>query len=362
MPETPLTSIIILAFNGMKHLPECLETVTDQSSPDNEIIVVDNGSTDGSPDWVAECYPGVRLIRSRKNRGYCGGMNLGIQHATGRYVFLLNQDIALDPRCVSEMEQAMNDAPENTLGGFPKVLFYDMPDFINSFGVNWYENCHWRDARVGLPDLGQYKSPEFVFGSIFPAVMFKRRGFLEIGGFDPVFWSYCEDFDICYRANILGFRLLAIPGAVMKHKYRASSKDKSDPLWSRYWFVRNYLLVFLKNYEWKNLVKYRYIISMRYMGHAFRQAWQARRRREVLTYLKVMFSLLINSPRIIRNRRWIQKNRKLPDEAVWKIGLVEEFNIYHVDGNIVLSLNAMRAALDGEEYTYPIHDREYRSV
>ena len=115
------------------------------------------------------------------NEGFCKGMNRGVQEARGELVLLLNQDLALHPDCFRELVAAFDNPPEDNLivgsssgdrpviGVFPKVLFYSLPTFINAFGVEWYESCHWRDSRVGLPDLGGFDRPETVFGSIFPS-------------------------------------------------------------------------------------------------------------------------------------------------------------------------------------------------
>ncbi len=360
--ESPVTSIIVLIWNGREHVSECFRTIFEQDDSDFEVIAVDNGSTDDSITWIQTHYPTVRIISSPKNRGYCGGMNLGIRHAQGEYIFLLNQDISLDASCLRNLTRTMKNASTNVIGVFPKVVFYSLPHFINAFGVRWYEQCHWRDTRVGLFDAGQFTDTETVFGSIFPAVMFKRSLFEKIGGFDECFWSYCEDFDVCYRAGVMGYTFLAQPSSEIRHKYRASSRDTSDPLWSRYWFVRNYLMVFLKNYEWKNLRLYARIIFLRYYWLSFKNAWHHRTWSEVKMYLKVAVNLMFHLPHILVERRSIQKQRKVSDREIWSTGSIEEFNIYHVDGNIVLSLNALRAAVRNEMYDYQIGERGYSSI
>ncbi|MBN1355492.1 glycosyltransferase family 2 protein [bacterium] len=358
----PRTSIIVLSYNGMKHLPECLESIYDQTDTDFELIVVDNASRDGSPQWVTNHYPTARLIKLCRNQGFCRGMNRGVAEAVGEYLFLLNQDIVLDTECLGNLAGEMESRSKTWIGAFPKVVFYDAPEFINAFGVRWYETCHWRDTRVGLADFGQYKTPEQVFGSIFPAVLLRRDRFNEIGRFDPLFWSYNEDFDLCYRAALFGYKFVAVPASVIRHKYRASSRDLSDPLWSRYWFVRNYFLVFLKNYQLKNLLKYRRIIFMRYMGFSMKEAWKTGRFKEVLVYGKIIVSLVFRVPWILKRRFFIQLHRKISDREIWSYGTVEEHNIYHYNGCIVLSLKSFRAAVIGEKYPYTIGDVTYSSI
>jgi GT2 family glycosyltransferase len=359
--DVPRLSVVVLSYNGMDHLPECLHTIHAQDFSDIEVIVVDNGSTDGSGAYISASWPSVRLIALKDNTGFCAGMNRGIEEARSDLVLLLNQDLSLEVNCFSELMKTWTHPPPDTLpadcpvmdrpviGVFPKVMFYSVPRFINAFGADWYASCHWRDSRVGLPDIGAFDKDETVFGSIFPAVLFDRNKLVEIGAFDPVFISYCEDFDVCYRSNILGYRFVTCPEAVIRHKYRASSTDQTDPLRARFWFIRNYLLVFLKNYELKNLLRYGLSIFRRYLWNTMRHAIQTGNRAELVMCIRIIGSITKKMPGIIRSRYQIQKNRKFGDRCFWKTDSVEDYNIFHVDGSIVLSLKSMRAGKSGDK-------------
>ncbi len=349
----PILSVVVLSYNGIEHLPECLQTIFAQDFKDFEVIVVDNGSTDGSVEYIKNYQPAVTLIQLNQNMGFCIGMNRGAEEAKGKFVLLLNQDLSLDKSCFSALMKSWDNLPPDNIfsskeerpviGVFPKVLFYSTPGFINAFGAEWFVDCHWRDSRVGLPDLGAFEKSETVFGSIFPAVLFDKEKFQKIGGFDPIFVSYCEDFDVCYRSNILGYRFITAPKAIIKHKYRASSTDQTNPLQSRFWFLRNYMLVFLKNYEGKNLVKYGNRIFKRYIWNSMRHAFTTRNRAEFLMNIRVLGSILKKIPGVFRARRQIQNNRKYKDQIFWQTGDVEDFNIFHVEGCIVLSVKSLRA-------------------
>jgi len=346
----------------MEHLRDCLESIQTQLHQDCELIVVDNHSQDGSADWIAENYPDIHLIRSEKNLGFSGGMNLGIRNAGGRYLLLLNQDIVLDSGCFDSLKTASGNSGNNIIGYFPKVVFYQAPGFLNAYGSNWYESCHWRDSRVGLPDLQRFQNREFVFGSIFPAVMLEKNRFLEMGGFDTVFWSYCEDFDVCYRAQIFGYQFELVPDAKIRHKYRKSSRDDEDPLWSRFWFLRNYIMVFLKNYEPRNLRQYGKQIYRKYLGNTLRSALRTRNWAEVRLIQKVIISLVFRLPWIILKRLPIQKRRVKTDQEIWQKGRVEPLNLYHVDDCIVLSMKSMRAAVYGEKFEYEVEGKTYSTL
>jgi GT2 family glycosyltransferase len=360
--NAPRTSIIVLSFNGLEHLPGCIGSISNQTDQNFELIIVDNASKDDSVIWIQQHCPSARLILSKKNIGYSGGMNLGARASAGTFLLLLNQDVVLEPECLERLCRELDHRSDTFHAVFPMVRFYHARDFINAYGAAWYETCQWRDTRVGLMDLGQYSESEQVFGSIFPAVMFRKDKFFEIGAFDELFWSYNEDFDICYRSNLFGYKFICTPKAVIFHKYRASSKDSSDPLWSKYWFIRNYFLVFLKNYELSSLIKYRKILFMRYLGHATKDAWKFRRFRELILYFKIVVWLVIRSPWIMKRRYFIQKHRKIPDNNFWVYGKVEEYNLYHYNGAIVLSLKALRASTRGEKYMYRAGRHEFSSI
>jgi GT2 family glycosyltransferase len=348
-------SVIVLSYNGMAHLPECIESVYAQSYEKFELIVVDNGSTDGSADYIAETWPTIQLVRLSANMGFCEGMNRGVREAHGNVALLLNQDICLHSDCFESLMETWSNPPPDidlrsshkitrpVIGVFPKIVFYHAPLFINAFGAEWYMHCHWRDNRVGLPDLGAFDQPETVFGSIFPAVMFHRQRFLEIGGFDSMFVSYCEDFDVCYRSNILGYRFVTSPKAVIRHKYRSSSTDSENPVESRFMFLRNYMLVFLKNYQTVNLIRYGPGIFYRYIWSTFRHAFATRNKSELLMVFRILGSLAVKTPHILKERLSLSGRRKFRDTCFWRTEKVEEHNPFHVENSIVLSLRSLRA-------------------
>ena len=369
----PRLTAVVLSYNGMSHLPGCLDSIAAQTLDLFQLIVVDNGSTDGSADYVQQHHPTARLIRLTGNTGFCKGMNVGAQSADAELVLLLNQDITIHPDCFRQLLETWDEPPEDCLddragvvsprpglGVFAKIMFYDAPSVINSFGVDWFKETHWRDYRVGLPDAPDLDRSETVFGSIFPAVMFHRQRFLDMGAFDELFWSYCEDFDVCYRGNILGYRFITSPKAMIHHKYRASSTDKSDPLRSRFWFIRNYLLVFLKNYRLGLLMKHGRQIYRRYLGNALTIAKRNGNAPEVKMYRRILLSLLKHSPRILMRRRWVQKRRVIQDEVLWRnTSPIEDFNIFHVEDCPVLSLLSMRYA-KGKVDSYDKDGVEFR--
>ncbi len=345
-------SVIIVNYNGKHHLAECIESLEAQSFRDFETILVDNDSSDGSLEFVKNTYPNVRILALSANTGYTGGNNAGIKAAAGECIFLLNNDTRLDRHCIEHLISAIDESDEEVIGVFPKALFHDEQKVVNACGVVWNERQHWRDNRCGLIDLGQFDSREKVFGSMFVAVLMKKDLFTKIGLFDEDFFSYGEDFDISYRAHVLGYAFVLEPRAVLFHKFRSSSSQETAPYWSHYFFLRNYCLVFLKNVEMKNLMRY-FPCFARYLYGAFlvgvRNLLVSRDQRLLSTATKAFFSILAATPSSLRKRVAIQKRRRRSDKEFWNFDAVEGYNIFYYEDAIVLNILALRRALDGPQ-------------
>jgi hypothetical protein len=313
----PKVSIVIVNWNGRSHLGECLESVRRQSFRNYEVILVDNGSGDGSVEFVRRNYPEVVIVENEKNRGFCGGNNDGIRVARGDYLFLLNNDTLLEDDCLYQLVKEMEAKPEDCIGVFPKVIFYEEPFIINSLGgAFWSYRHYWGDYRLGMVDLGQFVESERVFGAIFAAVLLDARKFHELGLFDEDFFSFMEDFDVCYRANILGYAFYTAPHAVVRHKYGVSWRE-SNPLWSEYYNIRNCLMAVFKNYEGSNLMKHGPRIIRNYLWDYLRAAVDRRDKERVLLVCRIVLYLVSHLPNLLKERWKIQKRRKVEDEAVW---------------------------------------------
>jgi len=359
MVENPLVSIVIANWNGAAHLEECLGSIRAQTYSHIEIIVADNASDDDSVELVSEKFPGVRIIENDVNRGFCGGSNQGALAACGELLFLLNNDTAIAPNCVEQMVTRIQQQGERCIGCFPKVVFYSDPHIINAMGTHWHVRCHWRDARVGQIDLGQFSSSERVFGSIFPAVLLRRDSFLKIGMFDEAMFSYCEDFDVCYRANILGYHFVTAPQAVVRHKYRSTAASAYHTRWQHYFFMRNYLYVFLKNYSLRNLIRHFPYAFHRYLGKSAIASLKRCDFKSFLMHVRAVGFILAKLPKLLKARRFVQRNRLRRDEDVWRHSSVEHYNIFHHFGKPVLSLLNVHMGLSGLS-SYHVNGKEYQ--
>ena len=355
----PLVTVVIVNWNGKVHLDECLSAVQTQSYPEIETILVDNASIDGSVELVRSKFPNVRISQNDTNRGFCEANNQAIRDASGELLFLLNNDTHIAQTCIEEMVKILQSRDDRCIGCFPKVLFYSDPHILNAMGVTWHKECHWRDARVGQLDLERSDAPERVFGSIFPAVLLKRDLFQRIGMFDETLFSYCEDFDVCYGANALGYYFVTAPKAEVKHKYRSTGTTAYRARWQHYFFVRNYLYVILKNYSLRSLVRHFPYVCYRYLVKSALVALRGRDLRAFLMHLRAAAFLIIKAPNLLRARRFVQRNRVKGDHELWDAANVEHRNLFHHMGKPVLSLLNVRVSA-GKQDSYTVDGVEYK--
>lgn len=319
----PRLSIVVLNWNGIAHLPECLESLQRQLDEDYQVIVVDNGSVDGSIEYIMESFPDVQVVANSTNLGFCEGANQGIETAEGEFVLLLNNDTRCEPNFLREVIHCWSTAPGDVIGIFPKVLYYDRPDVINSAGARWTRFGFWQPFSDGRPDSNAGQHPWYVFGDRFIAPCFRANLIRALGGFDEDFFSFHEDLDVCYRANLSGYRFLLCPSAVVYHKMSQTLKDGTiaSSLKLRLG-LRNYAFVLIKNYSMLNLLLYSpwFVLRVYLYNGMVRSIKNAgvRASFEVLgAVVGAAFDVLKGLPSAVRKRPRVQRARLVKDGEVW---------------------------------------------
>ena len=283
----------------------------------------------------------VKIYKLQNNLGFTEGSNFGITKAKGKYFLILNNDAYLSHSDFLEKAvKIIKKSPKNVIGIFPKVIFNWEPNIINSSYVSWHERQMWYDDQIGRFDFKIDNQPREVFGTTFVAPIFKKKLWLKIGGFDNKFFTYGEDFDLSYRANILGYKFLYYPQLKVRHDFRSSSKDDSNPLWSYFYFHRNYLYTIIKNYQTINLIKYfKYYFSIFY--NSLKYGVSNRDIKLIDLHLRVIKDIVGNLPHLLNERRIIQNNRKIDDLKIWSYDFVTNYNPYFYNNKIVLNLNSL---------------------
>jgi GT2 family glycosyltransferase len=249
----PSTSVIIVNWNGARHLPDCLGSLQRQSYRDFETILVDNGSTDDSIILAQKLLPDIRIVRLANNTGYAAANNRGIQTASGRYVVLLNNDTETHPEFLQELVTAVErDAQIGMVG--PKILNFFDRDVIDSVGGLLVTPDGIGQGRGrGERDRGQYDHLTEVLLPSGCAALYRKEMLDAIGLLAEDFFAYCEDLDLGLRGVWAGWKALAAPRAIVFHKYSATSSAYSP--FKLFLVERNHYFVLLKNYPWRLLTR-----------------------------------------------------------------------------------------------------------
>jgi GT2 family glycosyltransferase len=242
-----LATVVVVNYNGRRHLPDCLAALERQTLPRHryEVLFLDNGSHDGSVEYVRTHFPGVRVLALDRNLGFVGANNLGIRLARGRYVALLNNDTRVHPGWLEALIAAARSGGGRVGGVTSRIVFRDDPATLNSTGLVLYRDGRGGDRDLGRPDGPAAHIPDEVFGGCGASLLLTRELLDDIGGFDPKLFMYYEDLDLAWRARLRGWRFLYAPDSVVEHVCGGRSASAS-PLLLRQ-VERNRALVNLQN-------------------------------------------------------------------------------------------------------------------
>ncbi len=267
------TQIIIPNWNGRALLGDCLAALRAQTHQDFEIVVIDNGSSDGSVEWLRANWPAARLIANDANRGFAAAINQGIQASSSRYVATLNNDTQADPTWLAALVEAIESAERIGMCA-SKMVFADRPHIINSTGICVDKAGIAWDRRGGEPDDERESQPVEVFGPCAGAALYRRAMLDEIGLFDEAFFAYLEDVDMAWRARRAGWRCLYAPAARVLHCHSATGVEGSP--FKSFHLGRNKVWLIVRNYPFKQLWMYAPLVAL-YDAAAVMYALAARR-------------------------------------------------------------------------------------
>jgi len=244
-------SVIMVNYNGKRLLAESLTALQNQTYQNLEIILVDNGSSDGSVEYVKDNFRSVTLIVNKKNRGFAWGNNRGIEKATGAFIATINTDAFANLDWIEELVNPM--AYNDRIGTCAsKMLFYDRREVINSTGICVSRSGAVWDRGMFEKDEGQYIRHKAVFGPCAGAALYRKSMLDEIGLFDEDFFMYMEDADLAFRARLAGWECRYVPTAVVYHKHGWTTGVDSD--FSVYHVNRNIIWNVTKNFPARLLV------------------------------------------------------------------------------------------------------------
>lgn len=303
----PKVSVIIVSTNELHHLKRCLPSIFRQRYPDYEVLVVDNASTDGSVEYVAQEFPRAKIIRNGANLGYTGANNVGFKHASGDYIAVLNPDTQVEPDWLRELVIALQADPRAGLAT-PKILMMDDPTRLNTCGneITFTGLTFCRGLDQPAEKYNQLEIVSAVSGAAF---VIKRSVLEQIGGFDESFFIYYEDTDLSLRAMLAGYVCLYVPSSVVYHQYTLRFSPRKCFLQER-----NRYFSLIKTLRWRTLIA---LLPMLLLSELIAWSYVLLQGPEhVRSKLRSYAWLISNRQQVLEARRRVQCLRRVDDRVL----------------------------------------------
>ena len=259
------TTIIIPNYNGLSFMEPCFESLKEQTVRDFKVLVVDNGSTDGSVEWLKEHR--VPSIFLKENTGFSGAVNTGIRAADTPYVLLLNNDTRVEPGFVAAMERAMDQSPKIFSVSSRMIQMYH-PELLDDAG-DMYSILGWAYQRGVGRSSELYQKSCRVFSACAGAAIYRRAVFHEIGLFDELHFAYLEDIDVGWRAKLYGYDNIYCPDAAVYHVGSGTSGSRYNSFKVRL-AARNCIYLNYKNMPgWQLLLNAPFLLAGIFVKYLF---------------------------------------------------------------------------------------------
>ena len=312
---SPRVTVVIPNWNGERFLSTCLGSLRRQSYDDFDMVLVDNGSTDGSVAFARDNFPEISVLPLPENRGFSAAVNAGILASETEHVALLNNDTETDPKWLEALVEAADSYPEAGFFASKLVDFADRRVLDGAGDVLRRSGLPYRLGH-GEPDGGRYDKTAFVFGACAGAAMYRRGMLDDVGLFDEDFFANCEDGDLSFRAQLAGYRCLYVPGSVVYHMGSATFGRRSAT--STRLGTRNSLCLLVKNLPAPLVPGF---LPFVLAGQLTRLVVTAATS-TLKAHLEGLAGALRLLPLMLRKRREIQKRRQAPVEYIR--GLLKE--------------------------------------
>jgi GT2 family glycosyltransferase len=306
----PEISVVVVNYNGRHWLESCLSALEDHGASATEIILVDNQSTDGSPEWVRERFRHVRVHEAGSNLGFAGGNNAGARLARGEFLAFLNNDTIAEPGWLGALRRALSADPAAGLAT-SKIVYIHDPSIVDSAGDGYlraggaFKHFHGESAAVA-------GDPREVFGACGAAFMIRRDLFLQLGGFDEDFFMVYEDVDLSFRARLRGYRCVYVADAVVRHAGSASLGPLSPS--AVFLGQRNLEWTYLKNMPLPLLLRSLPSHVLYDTAAAFRFASAGL----LGAFLRAKWAAVAGLPRVLKKRAGEQRRRRSSAAVLWR--------------------------------------------
>lgn len=320
--ELPFVSILMVNYNGQAHVKEFFESVYALNYPKNkyEVVVVDNASSDGSPDWIEKNYPQVKLIRLDKNTGFAGGNNIGVKLCAGEFIALINNDTTMTREWLAELVKPAVKEPNGLYGS--TILFYNNREYIGYGGANLYAWGGPFFPQVFLKEKSINQMGPFpIWCACGCGFLLSKENYLKLGGFDESYFCYYEDAELCWRAWLFGYKVYSVPRAKIYHKGNSTFGTSSHT--HVYLCHRNQLRNMIKFPEFHHLiVMIPLSVASWFAGYVIIICLREKKYSPLIPFLKAYFKTVYDLPLLLHTRKKIQKERKVKDRELEKLGLI----------------------------------------
>ncbi len=309
MNEPMRASIIIVNYNGGELLQRCVQAAVSGLPPTNtdEILLVDNVSTDGSADAVEANFPTVQVIRSTENLGFAGGNNLAVQYAKGEYLAFLNPDAVAEPAWHDQLIAALETTPQAGMAT-SKIVLLEKPDTINTCGGEMHITGLTLCRGMGAPH-NTYTQQDEVSAISGAAFAMRRDLYLELGGFDESFFLYIEDTDLSLRVRLAGYRCIYVPTSLVYHNYELRFGPKKT-----LYQERNRYRMLLKSLHWQTILA---LLPALLLAEIVTWGFVVLRdRKRFMNKLHAYVSIAQHWPTIMQQRADVQATRRVSDHEL----------------------------------------------
>ncbi|VVB88177.1 Glycosyltransferase AglI [uncultured archaeon] len=310
----PPASIVILNYNGKELLRDCFSSLQNLDYPEEliEIILVDNGSSDGSIEYIEQYFPGIKIIKKTENLGFAKGCNIGATFSKSSYIVFLNNDMRVDENWLKELILPLME--DKSIGiTSSKILNWDGSKIDYAGAVLSFNGHGYKRGENQEPD--KYNTPEYCLIPSGGSMAISKKLFLKLGGFDEDYFAYFEDIDLGWRSWIFGYSVLFVPGSIVYHK-KSQTQTKAK-IKHVYLLEKNALCTILKNYDLKNVIP---LFSASFLLFLYRMQFDKERRnwKSLKERKDVLRYLLKNFIKFLYKRIYIQNHRKNKDAYIFQ--------------------------------------------
>lgn len=311
--HNPLVSIIIVNWNGMRFLNNCLGSLFKVKYKNTEILLVDNASADDSVSYVKKNFPNIIILQNKKNLGYAGGHEGAFRKAKGELVLLLSTDTIVEESLLSELVKAVYS--ERNIGAvMPKLLMYPKKNLIDSIGsfflISGILYHVGRDKDQAKP---QYNVSQEIFSGKGACMLFKKSVLDKIGLFDKDYFAYFEETDLCHRIWLSGNKVIYWPKTSVCHMGGGASKQMV-PSFILYHSYKNILCTYIKNLSFRYLIKVLPLTLLIYQC-GFITYFLTGKIRNAWAFQKAILWNIFNIKSTLKKRNFVQDSiRKVSDD------------------------------------------------